>query len=99
MRVTIDLDSSNTFKFMFTLIKGIALIRKPPDLIRRSSSGKGYHFIWRGLNITQEQAYAYRKFIGDDKNRIKLDQCSDKRIKQVLFTKKEVTYHHDKIKR
>jgi hypothetical protein len=93
MRVTIDLDSKNIFKFMFTLIKGLALIRRPPDVIRKSPSGKGYHFIWRGLNITQEQAYAYRKFIGDDKNRIRLDQSSNKRVKQVLFTKKEVIYY------
>jgi len=98
MRVTIDLDSKSNFKFMWTLIKGLALIRKPPEMIRLSASGRGYHFIWRGLNITQEQAYLYRRIIGDDKNRIRLDKLSTKRVKQVLFTKKQVTYYNDGLK-
>lgn len=93
MRVTIDLDSNKISKYIRTLNKGIALIGKPPEMIRISSSGRGYHFIWRGLNITQERAYLYRKIIGDDPNRIKLDKSSNKRAKQVLFTKKEVTYY------
>ena len=99
MRVTIDLDSKSVLRYLWTLFKGIILTRKLPEMIKESSGGRGYHFIWADLNITQERAYLYRRLIGDDVNRIALDKSSPKRVKQVLFNKKKVTFYNNLITR
>ena len=90
MRVTIDLDTKSKFALFKTLFRGCAYFMKIPEI---RETAKGYHIIWRGLNITEEQCYTYRYKLGDDKKRIQLDMCSDKRIKQVLFREKVVTYY------
>jgi hypothetical protein len=92
MRVTIDLDSKNPFILFWVLLKGLCICKKLPDSIRKSPNKKGYHIIWSGLNITENQMLRYRRLIGDDENRIKLDSSSKKRVKQILFTKKRVRY-------
>ena len=90
MRVTIDLDDQSLLSFIITITKGYIMLKRLPDLTRRTK--KGYHLIWRHLNISQNKSYILRKFIGDDKNRLSLDMSSKKRIKQILFTTKKVTY-------
>ena len=95
MRVTIDLDSKSRIKLYWSVFKGILLCRKFPDVIRNSSGGRGYHIIWRGLNISEEQMFKYREWIGDDPNRLYLDRSSN-RVKQILFTKKEVKFYESK---
>jgi len=92
MRVTIDLDDKRWWKVMWTIFKGCLITKKFPDEVRKSATGKGYHIIWRDLDIDEIRMFRYRKIIGDDKNRIKLDLVSRKRVSQVLFTKKKVVY-------
>lgn len=85
MRVTVDIDSKNPIVLAIAIIKGIILCRNFPQI---EKSRRGFHLIWYGLNIDENKMLLYRKLIGDDENRIRLDSLSDKRIKQVLFTEK-----------
>lgn len=91
MRVTIDLDDNSTLKMIWTAIKGTILCRKLPYKIRKTE--RGWHLIWKGLKISEEESIEYRRRIGDDENRIKLDEECSKRIKQVLFCEKKVFYY------
>lgn len=90
MRVTVDIDNDSVSKMLFCLVKGIILCRRLPYKIRKTE--KGWHLIWKGLNIDEEKSMEYRRILGDDPNRIKLDKNST-RIKQVLFTEKQVFYY------
>jgi len=87
MRVTVDIDTKNPLVLLTAILKGIILCRSFPEI---ESSRRGFHLIWYGLNIDEETMLRYRRIIGDDENRIRLDSISDKRIKQVLFTEKKV---------
>jgi hypothetical protein len=91
IRVTADIDNDSPIALAIALIKGIIVCRKLPFKIRKT--GKGYHIIWRGLNIDEQTMFKYRKLIGDDPNRIKLDMEAGKRLKQVLFCEKETHYY------
>jgi hypothetical protein len=86
IRVTIDSDSNNRLSLLWKIFKGLLLCKKFPEIKKTS---KGYHLIWGGLKIDFKKHFVYRKFIGDDINRIHLDM-NPKRIGQVLFTSKMV---------
>jgi hypothetical protein len=93
MRITVDKDNHNRINLRWTLFKGRVLIGRTPDRIYKTR--KGYHLIWddvrkKGIPITEEQSMRYRKLIGDDRNRLRLDSVSDKRLKQVLFCQKDI---------
>jgi hypothetical protein len=88
VRLTIDIDNREDLGTV--IFRGLYYVGKKPDVIRLSSSKRGYHVIWRGLKISEERSIELRKLIGDDPKRIYLDECSDIRTKQVLFSKKEV---------
>ena len=90
MRITIDQDSKSVLALSLKLVKGFLLFRKFPRKIRITR--KGYHLIWSDLDLTRREMFKYRKVIGDDKNRIRLDMLSNKRLSQVLFSAKRVTY-------
>ena len=90
MRVTVDLDRKSISELMTVLVKGSVLCRKIPSNIRRTR--KGYHLIWRGLPIDEQKMYLLRFRLHDDRNRIRLDILSPKRIKQVLFSEKRTVY-------
>lgn len=92
MRVSIDLDSQNPIELGWCLIKGIYKCKQMPRKIRKTR--RGYHVIWQGLNISEHKMYVYRRIIGDDTNRIRLDRLSEGRLKQVLFSEKTVTYYN-----
>jgi len=92
VRITIDLDDRRWWKVLWVVFKGCVLLRRFPDEIRASATGRGYHIIWRNLDIDRMQMFRYRRLIGDDKNRIKLDMMCEKKITQVLFRKKIVKY-------
>lgn len=92
VRVTIDLDDKRWWRVLWTVFKGCVLIGRFPDEIRVSATGKGYHIIWRNLDIDKMKMFRYRRLIGDDRNRIKLDMMCEKKITQVLFRKKIVEY-------
>ncbi|MEM1543712.1 MAG: hypothetical protein QXP52_02250 [Candidatus Aenigmatarchaeota archaeon] len=91
MRVTVDLDDNSLFKMLCVAVKGTILCKKLPFKIRRTE--RGWHLIWKGLNISEEKSIEYRRKLGDDENRIKLDLECSKRIRQVLFTEKQVFYY------
>lgn len=100
MRITIDQDSRSLMSLAWKMFKGIIGIwmvarefRLLPDEIELSATKKGYHLIWYDLKISEKQMFLLRKFIGDDPNRLWLDMCSPKRIKQVLFTSKRIIYY------
>lgn len=95
MRVTVDADCGK-IKLLWKIFKGVLLCRKFPDKINRTK--RGYHLIWYGLNISIKKHFVYRKFIGDDWNRIRLDM-NPKRVGQVLFTKKRVWIKKDRWER
>lgn len=90
VRCTVDVDGGK-LRYWWSLLKGRLLIGRSPDRIYKTR--KGYHLIWEGLHLTQEQSMRYRKLIGDDQNRIRLDSASGKRLKQVLFSEKTVRYY------
>lgn len=91
MRVTIDVDNHNILCIGWRILLGTIICRKKPFKIRKTR--RGYHIIWKGLNIDQNTMFKYRKWLHDDEKRLRLDMLSEKRIKQVLFTEKLVTYH------
>lgn len=87
MRCTIDLDKNDLSEMHKCLFDGFRLIGSFPE-VRRGNS-KGYHLIWH--DTTKELMWFFR-YLYDDPNRVRLDLCSDKRVKQVLFRKKTVFY-------
>ena len=94
MRVTVDLDTHNILKVVWTIVKGIIICKRLPYKIRKTK--KGWHICFRGLDIDEETMFRYRKMLGDDENRIRLDRLSEKRLKQVLFKEKVVyVYEYD----
>jgi hypothetical protein len=95
MRVTIDIDSHNIFKVILCVSKGFILLKRLPKYIRKT--GRGYHIVWRGLNISEKQSYIYRKVLGDDPKRIMLDLSIGKIRKQtqILFNRKEIKVYKE----
>lgn len=90
MRITIDLDTHNNIIKNISKFIGYVLLYQYPNKTRKTR--KGFHLIYRNLNITENKMYLYRYLMLDDRNRIRLDRCSNKRIKQVLFSNKKVRY-------
>ena len=90
MRLTIDIDSWWFTDLQRTIIRALNLGLPFPNVIRRSPSGRGYHVIWRGLNITEKQALQFRLELGDDPLRVKFDSERPNKPKQVLFRKKKI---------
>jgi hypothetical protein len=84
-----DLDTHNKLKLKWALIKGRMLCGKPADEIYRTH--RGFHAIWNSIPISFEKSLKWRKLIGDDSKRIKLDKECMKKPKQILFTEKKVT--------
>jgi len=90
MRLTIDLDGW-WFTDLQRIINNALTLGLPfPNVIRRSPSKRGYHIIWRNLNISFEEAVALREILEDDPMRIKLDIERPNKPKQVLFRKKKI---------
>lgn len=86
IRLTIDLDSDSLLRLSFSLFKGFLVAGKLPEEIKRTQ--RGFHLIYYGIEIPYEKNFAYRKFIGDDESRIKLDMHK-KRIAQIMFDEKK----------
>lgn len=91
MRLTIDIDNKKELVKIVKRINSFFDNRKLIDEIWLSSSGRGYHIIIYGLQITFEQCLELRSFFGDDKLRVYIDRIRDKvgHATQVLFTSKE----------
>lgn len=84
--------AQNPLRLLFVLVKGRLLLGKWPAKVRRSCGGWGVHVIWRGLALSQEQAYVMRARLGDDPARILADRTNGFEAKQVLFSKKVVRF-------
>lgn len=90
MRLTLDIDDTDRKNLKTVCRKGKKLCGKRPDRIYRTKHG--FHLIWDtvkrfGRDITEEECFSLRKRLGDDTNRIKLDEHGH-RLKQVLFSEK-----------
>ena len=88
-RITADIDSHNIFNLSFRLLRCYMLC--PREITIKHSNSKGYHIIlWLDLpkNTDKEYIFYLRQFIGDDKQRIKIDR-KRKRPRQYLFFKKQ----------
>jgi len=86
MRLTLDIDSWWFTELQRVINTALELGLPFPDTIRPSPSRKGYHIIWYGLNITEDEVLKLRLKLGDDIARIFFDIVGEP--KQVLFTKK-----------
>lgn len=87
LRITVDID--NKANLEYSLKQGYKLLKRRPDVIRESPNKRGYHLIWYNVNCSEEEMFKFRKLIGDDPVRIKLDKKVKLNFKQVLFTKKK----------
>lgn len=97
MRLTIDLDDRSYVKMAWTYFKMVFLVlykkqRLVLPKVKRSSSGRGWHLVSSGLVTTIPEINRYRKWVGDDLNRILLDESSPVRVQQILFSGKEINY-------
>jgi len=87
MRLTVDIDSK---ELLPRLRASLGFMFFGPAEIRETK--RGYHYIWHDIKIDPKRLLSMRKLLGDDPNRIRLDTISEKRIKQVLFKRKEIYY-------
>ena len=88
-RITADIDSKNFFNLSFRLLRCYMLC--PKEITIKKSNSKGYHIIcWLELpkRTSKEEIFYLRRFIGDDKQRIKIDR-KRKQPRQYLFFKKQ----------
>jgi len=91
VRVSLDYDDHNIIKLAYYLAKGIAINRKFPSMIRKTR--RGFHCVYRGLNISEREMFVRRYRLGDDSKRLWLDMSCPKKPKQVLFSKKIIYVH------
>ncbi|MHA1721775.1 MAG: hypothetical protein ACTSXW_01735 [Candidatus Baldrarchaeia archaeon] len=84
MRVTVDKDYPSDLELLKTYFNMKFFTGKEPE-VRISKSGRGYHFIVRGLRISFETSLHLRRFLGDDETRVLLDEIGYGKPRQVLF--------------
>lgn len=96
MRVSIDIDTNSLEKLHEVFYEGFCLLGSIPEV--RTGNTKGFHLIWRGVRCSQQESLMFRYLLGDDWNRLRLDLSSKKRLKQVLFTEKEINWNGKVIK-
>jgi hypothetical protein len=85
----LDLDSRSKIKLAYTCLKGRILTGKKPEIFK---TRHGYHVIWHGIPIDKETCLRWRKLLGDDKVRLRLDSEGN-RISQVLFSTKKIKFY------
>ena len=86
MRVTVDLDTKDFRELQKTLRAGFDLKLGVPNKIEKTR--KGYHIVWRGKELSFDEAMAFRIMLGDDDMRILFDLFTEH--KQVLFRRKRI---------
>lgn len=89
MRLTLDIDGNDdkTRKKVDVLCR--LLIKKFDNHdMEIYKTRRGYHLIVYDTGLTFKEVLKLRGLLGDDKNRIKLDEELIKKPKQVLFTEK-----------
>jgi hypothetical protein len=88
MRLTLDIDKKSSFDIGLILLKGLFYFRKLPEKARNTE--RGIHITYRDIATDEANSLKYRRLLGDDKNRVRLDRMATKKPKQILFTEKEV---------
>jgi len=89
MRVTSDLDTKDSLKIGYIILKGLYHFRKLPDKIENSE--KGVHLIYHNLDLDEKECFKFRKIMRDDENRIRMDLETRLKPPQILFIEKNVT--------
>ena len=88
MRVTIDLDSAE----MLPVLSAYYNLKQLTDDVEVYRTRRGYHVIGYGLPISAKDALTIREHLGDDSNRIYLDEVAAKggnaKPQQILWTHK-----------
>lgn len=88
MRVTVDVDGGS----LEALIKLLNIIHYtsmfPTRKVEMYKTRRGYHIVVRDLPISFSESLLLRMTVGDDPERIWLDEICDDKPKQVLFTEK-----------
>ena len=70
--MTVDLDSRDTLE----LLKAYYGLRTLTEDVEAYRTERGYHVVGYGMPISQEQALDIRQSLGDDANRIALDEVA-----------------------
>lgn len=89
MRVVIEIDSLEKKRARKIARRLYSLTGKEPE-IRISPTGRGYHFIVRGLQISKEQALEIRRKCSDDPMHIRFDMEAKGKPWGILWTEKRV---------
>ena len=88
MRVTVDLDTDNALD----MLKAYYNLRCGTDDVEVYRTRRGYHVIGYGFDLTPEEAVTVRTVLGDDENRIRLDEIAasggNAKPQQILWTHK-----------
>lgn len=96
MRITIDIDDETKAWEAYCKLKKYT--KREPE-VYLSSSGHGYHFIVRDMNISFDDSIIIRELCGDDPIRVRLDKITTYKPVQVLWTRKESKDKKGKSKR
>lgn len=83
-RITIDLDKSSVYRCLWAALKGSVYCKSFPEI---RMTQRGWHLIWfTDKAKDNNDVLRFRERIGDDPKRIALDDRSDKKLHQVLFS-------------
>lgn len=96
MRITLDLDEPSELK----LLKAYYNLRQFGNVeVRRSSSGRGYHMIVRGLPISYDASLLIRAMLGECKTRLRFDSEKNMKPKQILWSAKTTKGRRHEVRR
>jgi len=85
VRVNVDIDSKN----QFLLLKVYFWMAQFCKYLEAFETTNGYHVIGYGFpDMTKEEFYEFRRFLGDDEIRVWLDETLHGKPEQVLFSRR-----------
>ena len=85
MRVTVDLDYPSELQFL----KVFFTLKLFTNIIEVFRTKKGYHLqAYDFPELTEGELYEFRRFLGDDENRVFFDEELHGKPEQVLFTRR-----------
>ena len=88
MRIGLDLDKPSQLRLLMSYFNLKHLFGRVH--VERSPTGKGYHLLVTGLPPDRELNYVIRCWLKDDPNRIRFDQETVHKPKEILFQVKWV---------
>ena len=85
MRVTVDLDYPSELQFL----KVFFTLKLFTNIIEAFRTRKGYHLQAYNLpKMSEKELYEFRRFLGDDENRVYFDEKLHGKPEQVLFARR-----------